>query len=72
MIAPKVLPHRKPFPHRHPKPYTPEKPKGAKAMTIAVGFLCGNGDHLILAADRIIKRMDELGKTLDKIESNRR
>jgi 20S proteasome alpha/beta subunit len=39
---------------RHPqrKPYTPEKPKGAKAMTIAVGFLCGNGDHLILAADR--------------------
>jgi 20S proteasome alpha/beta subunit len=36
------------------KPYTPEKPKGAKAMTIAVGFLCGNGDHLILASDRQI------------------
>jgi hypothetical protein len=48
------MPRRKPFPHRPLKPYTPEKPKGATAMTIAVGFLCGNGDHLILAADRQI------------------
>ena len=36
------------------KPYTPEKQKRGKAMTIAVGFLCGNGEHLILAADRQI------------------
>lgn len=34
------------------KPYTPEKPKRTKAMTIAVGFLCNNENHLILAADR--------------------
>ena len=33
------------------KPYTPVKP-GAKAMTIAVGFLCDNGKNLIMAADR--------------------
>jgi hypothetical protein len=32
--------------------YTPEKSKEAKAMTIAVGFYCGKGDHLIIAADR--------------------
>jgi hypothetical protein len=36
------------------KPYTPEKPKGAKAVTIAVGFLCNKGANLILAADRQI------------------
>lgn len=36
------------------KPYTPEKPKRAKSMTIGVGFLCGDGDHLILASDRQI------------------
>lgn len=36
------------------KPYTPEKPKGAKAMTIAVGFLCCEGNQIVLAADRQI------------------
>lgn len=41
---------RPPIPAR--KPYTPEKPKGAKSMTVAVGFLCGNGEDIIIAADR--------------------
>jgi 20S proteasome alpha/beta subunit len=44
--------------HVQRKPYTPLKPKEAKAMTIAVGFLCGNGEHLILAADRQITAQD--------------
>jgi 20S proteasome alpha/beta subunit len=44
-----VIPsHFTPLPTR--KPYTPEKPKGAKAMTIAVGFQCSDG--IVLCADR--------------------
>jgi len=34
------------------KPYTPEKPKVAKAMTIAVGLFCNNGNDLVIASDR--------------------
>jgi 20S proteasome alpha/beta subunit len=47
-----LMPVNRPSPHK--KPYTPEKPKGAKGMTIAVGFLCQDENYLILAADRQI------------------
>jgi 20S proteasome alpha/beta subunit len=49
-----IVPPTKPLFPPTRKPYTPEKPKRAKAMTIAVGFLCDNGEHLLLAADRQI------------------
>jgi 20S proteasome alpha/beta subunit len=34
------------------KPYTPEKPKGAKAMTVAIGLSCNEGRDLVIASDR--------------------
>ena len=37
-----IDPSRTVFP-RTQKPFTFEKPKGAKAMTIAVAFMCGEG-----------------------------
>jgi hypothetical protein len=45
-----AIPPPRPFPGR--KPYTPEKPKGAKAMTIAIGLLCNDGEDLVIASDR--------------------
>lgn len=55
-----------PFPDRGRKPYTPQK-----SMTIAVGFLCENGNHLILAADRQITAHGAYKITREKYATKR-